>query len=65
MSLASQLLDAGPGVRENVLFHVVAANDAGRYKEEFDRLARWVDNSLDLYRVQADTLLRPLIIRPC
>ena len=36
---------------EDLLLFNIADGDTKRFLEEFDRLASWVDNSLDLYKV--------------
>ena len=36
---------------EDVLLYNVSEGDPERYIEEFDRLATWADNSLDMYKV--------------
>ena len=50
MALA-QLLDSEDGVVENLLFSTAAEGDPAAYAAAYDRLAAWVDSSLDLYRV--------------
>ena len=45
------LLDSEDGVIENLLFNTEAEGKPAAYLQAFDRLATWVDNSLDLYRV--------------
>lgn len=47
-----QLLDSEDGVIENLLFSTVADGDLAAYVHAYDRLAAWVDSSLDLYRVR-------------
>lgn len=39
-------------VFEDVLLYNVADGDPERYTQEFDRLAAWADNSLDMYKVR-------------
>lgn len=36
---------------QDLLLFNVADGDTRRFLEEFDRLAAWVDNSLDMYKV--------------
>ncbi len=43
---------ADPGVFQDLVLFNVAGGDARRFLEEYDRLAAWIDNSLDLYKVQ-------------
>ena len=38
-------------VFEDVLLYNVSEGDPERYIHEFDRLATWADNSLDIYKV--------------
>ncbi len=57
MALAHQL-DAGAGgaagglARAEALLALVADADPDRYVRAFDRLATWVADSLDMYRVR-------------
>lgn len=39
------------GIVEDLLLYLVADNDPEQYVKAFDRLASWVDHSLDLYQV--------------
>ncbi len=50
------LLDSEDGVIENLLFSTAAEGEPTAYLQAFDRLAAWVDNSLDLYRVGRGSL---------
>ena len=51
MALSSQRLHVNSkGIVENVLYSL-ADNNPQQYATSFLRLAAWVDNSLDLYRV--------------
>lgn len=50
-----QLLDAEDGVVENLLFSTEAEGEPAAYVAGYDRLAAWVDASLDLYRVGGRT----------
>lgn len=43
---------ADPGVFQDLVLFNVADGDTRRFVEEFDRLAAWIDSSLDLYKVQ-------------
>ena len=52
MALAHQL-DVQQGVIEN-LANVASDNDPAIYADTYERLANWVDNSLDLYRVSPE-----------
>lgn len=36
---------------QDLLLFNVAEGDTRRFLEEFDRLAAWIDNSLDMYKV--------------
>ena len=40
------------GMFEELLLFNVADGDAARYLQEYDRLAAWVDCSLDLYKAR-------------
>lgn len=56
MALASQRLHVNNnGIVENVLYSL-ADNNPRQYADSFVRLAAWVDNSLDLYRVRTTRL---------
>lgn len=48
---------ADPAMFQDLLLFNVADGDTRRFLEEFDRLAAWVDSSLDMYKVRlkADT----------
>lgn len=51
MALSSQRLHVNSsGIVENVLYSLADQNPS-QYADSFQRLAAWVDNSLDLYRV--------------
>ena len=50
-SLAPQR-DPERGLVSDLLFYLVAEGDAGHCAKSFDRLAAWVDTSLDMYRVR-------------
>ena len=50
MSLAPQL-DPKKGLVEDLLYFLTAEDNPSRYALGFDRLAAWVDNSLDQYQV--------------
>ena len=39
------------GIVEDLIFYLVADNDPEQYVVAYDRLAAWVDNSLDIYQV--------------
>ena len=52
MALASQRLQINSsGIIENVLYSLADQNPK-QYADSFHRLAAWVDNSLDMYRVR-------------
>ncbi len=51
MEEASGAEPADPGVFEDLLLFNVADGNTRRFLEEFDRLAAWVDGSLELYKV--------------
>lgn len=52
MALSTQRLQVNSnGVIENMLYSL-ADQDPRQYADSFQRLAAWVDNSLDLYRVR-------------
>ena len=56
MALASQRLHVNSnGIVENVLYSL-ADHNPRQYADSFHRLAAWVDNSLDLYRVRKTRL---------
>ncbi len=44
-------LDSERGFVDNLLYHAAADADPGRYLRDYDRLAVWVDNCLDMYKV--------------
>ena len=44
--------DPERGLVSDLLFYLVAEGDAGHCAKSFDRLAAWVDTSLDMYRVR-------------
>lgn len=50
MTLAPQV-DPEKGIVEDLLLYLVADNNQTQYARSFDSLAIWVDNSLDLYKV--------------
>jgi hypothetical protein len=50
MSLAPQP-DPKKGLVEDLLYFLTAEDNPGRYALGFDRLAAWVDSSLDQYQV--------------
>lgn len=51
MALSSQRLQVNSnGVIENVLYSLADQNPK-QYADSFQRLAAWVDSSLDMYRV--------------
>ena len=51
MALSTQRLHINnKGIVENVLYSLADSNPK-QYANSFDKLATWVDNSLDLYRV--------------
>ena len=50
MSLAPQP-DPKKGLVEDLLYFLTADDNPSRYALGFDRLAAWVDNSLDQYQV--------------
>ena len=52
MALAHRL-HLHKGVVENLVLAFDADSDPKAYAESFDRLAAWVDNSLDVYRVRS------------
>ena len=55
MALAKQRLHINnKGIVENVLYSL-ADNDPTQYADSFNKLATWVDNSLDVYRVNLFT----------
>ncbi|GAB4823536.1 hypothetical protein N2152v2_010582 [Parachlorella kessleri] len=56
------LLDSEDGVIENLLFNTEADGEPAAYLRAFDRLATWVDNSLDLYRYELSRLLYPVLV---
>ena len=43
--------NAASGIVEDLLYFLTADDDPSRYALGFDRLATWVDNSLDQYKV--------------
>ena len=52
MALSTQRLKVNSnGIIENMLYSL-ADQDPRQYADSFQRLAAWVDNSLDLYRVR-------------
>ena len=52
MALSAQRLHVnGNGIIENVLYSL-ADQDPTQYADNFQKLASWVDNSLDLYKVR-------------
>ena len=51
MALSQRLQVNSNGIVENVLYSLVD-QDPRQYATSFHRLAAWVDNSLDLYRVR-------------
>lgn len=50
-SLAPQR-DPERGLVSDLLFYLVAEGDSAHLAKSFDRLAAWVDTSLDMYRVR-------------
>lgn len=56
MALASQRLHVNSnGIVENVLYSL-ADHNPRQYADSFHKVAAWVDNSLDLYRVRKTRL---------
>ena len=55
MALSAQKLHVnGNGIIENMLYSL-ADQDPTQYADSFQKLASWVDNSLDLYKVRYGT----------
>lgn len=52
MTLAPQP-DPKKGLIRDLIYYMTAEEDPGRYAKSFDRLATWVDNSLDQYKARA------------
>jgi hypothetical protein len=50
MTLAPQP-DPKKGLIQDLIYYLTAEEDPGQYTKSFDRLATWVDNSLDQYKV--------------
>ena len=50
MTLAPQI-DPEKGIVEDLLLYLVADNNHAHYAKSFESLKIWVDNSLDLYKV--------------
>jgi len=54
---------AAAGMFEELLLFNVADGDAARYLQEYDRLAAWVDSSLDLYKSELSRVLWPVFVQ--
>ncbi len=50
MTLAPQP-DPKKGLVKDLIYYLTAEEDPAKYTKSFDRLATWVDNSLDQYKV--------------
>ncbi|KAA6423212.1 hypothetical protein WJX79_007050 [Trebouxia sp. C0005] len=62
MALSAQRLQVnGNGIIENMLYSL-ADQDPTKYADSFQKLASWVDNSLDLYKDELARVLYPLFI---
>lgn len=51
-----------PNMFQDLLLFNVAEGDTRRFLEEFDRLAAWIDNSLDMYRGEMSKVLWPVFL---
>lgn len=61
MALVHQL-DTEQGIVQNLLFYNAADNDPEQYLVSFDRLAAWVDNSLDMFKGDLVRILYPVFV---
>lgn len=52
MTLAPQP-DPKKGLVRDLIYYLTAEEGTGRYPKSFERLATWVDHSLDQYKVPA------------
>ncbi|KAK9828987.1 hypothetical protein WJX72_003246 [[Myrmecia] bisecta] len=55
-------LEPEKGFVEDLLFYITADNDTAQYVSSFDKLAAWVDHSLDLYRNELSRVLYPVFL---
>eukprot|EP00887_Chlorella_sp_A99_P008015 scaffold12.g8015.t1 len=55
-------LDVDSGVVDNLVFGAAAEGDPAAYVQSFERLAAWVDGSLDLYKPELEALLYPVFV---
>lgn len=61
MTLAPQP-DPKKGLIQDLIYYLTAEEDPGLYTKSFDRLATWVDNSLDQYKVASPGLPKARIV---
>ncbi|BDA43395.1 Transcription initiation factor TFIID subunit 5 [Coccomyxa sp. Obi] len=61
MTLAPQP-DPKKGLIRDLIYYMTAEENPGHYAKSFDRLATWVDNSLDQYKMELRRILYPVFI---
>ncbi|EIE22407.1 putative TAF5 [Coccomyxa subellipsoidea C-169] len=61
MTLAPQP-DPKKGLVKDLIYYLTAEEDPAKYTKSFDRLATWVDNSLDQYKPELRRILYPVFI---